>query len=51
MCVNHTRTELLSVAVSWRHADRGQMIKLARATVEPYIHAPAKAVPIPNNGY
>lgn len=47
MCVNHTRTQLLSVKVTWNHADRGQMIKLARATVEPYVHAPAKAVPIP----
>ena len=47
MCVNHTRTKLLSVNVTWRRADRGQMIKLARATVEPYIHAPAKAEPIP----
>jgi hypothetical protein len=51
MCVNHTRTRLLSVYVSWKQADRGQMIKLARATVEPYVHAPAKAVPILNNGY
>jgi hypothetical protein len=47
MCVNHTRTQLLTVTVSWKHADRGQMIKLARETVEPYIHAPANAVPIP----
>ncbi len=51
MCVNHTRTELLDVTVGWRHANRGEMIRLARATVEPYIHARAMAVPIPVSGY
>jgi len=47
MCLNHTLTQLLSVDVTWPRANRAQMIKLARATVEPYIHARAKAVPIP----
>ena len=51
MCVNHTRTKLLTVTVSWRHAKQAERIALARATVEPYIHAPAKAVPIPISGY
>lgn len=51
MCVNHTQTQLLTVTVDWKEADRGQMIKLARATVEPYVHAPATALPIPNSGY
>ena len=51
MCVNHTRTELLTVSVSWRRAKRAERIKLARATVEPYIHAHAKAVPITTSGY
>ena len=51
MCVNHTRTKLLTVTVSWRHAKQGERIALARATVEPYIHAAAKAVPIPISGY
>lgn len=41
MAVNHARTELLTVTVSWRRAKRAEMVALARATVVPYIHAPA----------
>jgi hypothetical protein len=51
MCVNHTRTELLTVTVTWKHAHRSTLIRLARATVVPYVHARAKAVPIPVSGY
>lgn len=39
MAINHAHTELLSVSVSWRHAKRAEMVKLARAAVVPYIHA------------
>lgn len=51
MCVNHTQTQLLTVTVDWKGANRGQMIKLARLAVEPYVLAQAKASPIPNSGY
>jgi DNA-binding transcriptional regulator YdaS (Cro superfamily) len=39
MAVNHARTELLSVSVSWPRAKRAEMVTVARAAVVPYIHA------------
>lgn len=47
MAVNHTRTQLLTATVSWRRATRAEMIRLARSVIVAYIHAPAKAQPIP----
>ena len=51
MAVNHTRTELLTATVSWKRAERAEMIALARVVILAYIHAPAKAHPITVSGY
>jgi hypothetical protein len=51
MAVNHTRTELLMATISWPGAKRAEMIGLARSVIVAYIHAPAKAHPIPGSGY
>ena len=51
MAVNHTHTELLMATVSWGGSKQATKIKLARAAIVPYIHARAKAHPIPVNGY
>ena len=51
MAVNHTRTELLTATVSWKRAERAEMIALARSVIVAYIHAPANAHPITVSGY